>query len=259
MKKKIEREEIYVETQPKKAMTFFVIIDKLPNEVVHNLIFEIKKSANMFFVFSDNYKDTGLINKLKFSTLYQTNAWIYSAGCLPETLLRAFEYGLEIFKQTGYVVTSLSLLEKNSKDFNDGTVMVKLETLMAGGTSSPVLNIYTKSGSDFYSVYKKDVDPEEETKPQTTVEKVMNYLINGSSGKVEKSDIDMMYSTYTSDSSLVFLKSQNVKDIIKSEDELRKIGYFQSFVEKDHRPFLASLLKYLEIENIQGEIKDLKI
>lgn len=224
----MKKEEIYIINQPKHSLLSVVVVDcELPlNEKVHENINELRTISDVLFVFSDQHKN---INKKKFTSLYECCGYIESSGNIGRTVIKALVYGKEIFEHHfGYTLGNLSDLLK-------GGFTEKLQKVMMSPISQPVFKSKRLSSKEYYEIYG------EERKC---------FLCN-------KENIDNMFCSYTSDSMMIFMRAKTIDVLFDFMNSNKDV--IDSFKKTDPRFFIASLIKFLNIEQVDKNLEDLEI
>lgn len=250
------KDEVFVINQPSHALLSIIFLDsEFPlAEGVHNNIFKLCDISDVVFIFSDKYFSSKRVNKMKFSSIYKSCCWINSKDSLPATLLKFFEYDFEIFKNhVGYMIMNSSDLGKVDIDEK---LINNTNKFMREDINNPIFKIKTKTSEEMLDIYGLDEDCEDEDEVERSLfSKVLDKLTTLIKGnKVvkidEEEDISNMFSTYYSESEILFIKSSVVKSILdfSNSDENKRIRFIESFKYWDIRHFIASIVKYLKLE-----------
>jgi kynurenine formamidase len=72
-------------------------------------------------------------------------------------------------------------------------------------------------------------------------------------------NVDRMNSTHKSESKLILLKSGTIRNLLNSYESKEFKKYIDTFTEEDISYLIASYIKKLGIENINTDLRDLKI
>lgn len=230
----MKKNVIYVEKQPKHNTLSVIVID--PNtfpktEEEHNWLDLLAEKTDLVLVFTGTKK----INPLKFATLYRTCAWTIASENLGETLWTIFSYERYIFK------SHISLIIGKDNKISRGDIKKTLENidkLNASTTTMPVFKKRRLGNLECFCLYydsrswwKKLIKPEDD-------------------------DRTLMYATHHSEvedkSSMVYLKFPIIWKLLDSWDE----DYVQTFKTLDPGILLASMIDYLEIENLDKTVED---
>ena len=227
------KDEVYILHQPKHSIISLVLVNKKEfplTEQEHESLDKLLSFSDVFFIFPSYAKG---IKKEKFTSLYEGCGWIEESAGLPETYLHAILYSLEIFEcHVGFCISRIT-------DLKPELINPQLTiTVTASSINSPIFKIRKLTSPEFYDIYK-----------------------DTNSGIFKSSrDNSNMYSSYTSESPILYFKRSNLGDIINfwraGED---KIKYINSFTLADPRYFFASICKFLEVKTIDSEIYDLDV
>lgn len=159
--KKINKNEIYVISQPKHPLVSVIFVDtnEFPLlEETHLGLDKLRAISDLVFIFPEPlFSGQGNLDFDKFASLYQGCAYMVAADCnLGKTLFKTLKYIRHIFeKHVAYQVTFLS--SPVTKD-----LINNLEQLTRSSVNNPILKISRLSSSDFGDVYikpDKDFDP----------------------------------------------------------------------------------------------------
>ena len=122
----------------------------------------------------------------------------------------------------------------------------KLVSLSSSPLSKPILEIERLSSEEFYEIYHED----EYTNP------ILNYL------KPKKEALERAFCSYRVTSDLAIFREDTLNTIMKfydnPEDEFPK-QYVRTFTEDDVMYMLGSLIKYLGIDYLDRNYKDIKL
>lgn len=224
----MKKEEIYVINQPKHNLLSVVVVDcELPiTKEVHKNINELRTISDVLFVFLEQHRN---INKKKFTSLYECCGYIESTENIGRTIMKALIYGKEIFEHRfGYTIGNLSDLKRPG--FTD-----KLQKLIMSPISQPVFKLRRLSSEEYYEIYN---------------EKRRCFLCN-------KENIDNMFCSYTSDSMMMFMRTRTIDVLFDFMNSNKDV--VDSFKKTDPRFFYASLIKFLNIEQVDENLEDLEI
>ena len=229
MKKEIN--EVYIVNQPKKSILSIVFIGKneypLPKDI-HDRLYDLSGVSDLFFIFH-NGGNRG-INEDKFCNLYSGCGWIIAGDVLPQTFLKVGEYSSNIFKcHTGFLVISSIYDIPGIKEIEERIVSIN-----SGGLVEPIFKERRLGSDEMYKIYNSPTD--------------IGSFLNKTPGN------DKKYSSWTSESSIIFLRP----DIL---EKLKTLGedYNKTFTWTDIRYFIASGVKRLMIGNTSCDIGDLEI
>lgn len=255
-----KKEVVYVINQPNHSLLSIVVVDDKTDfplsENIHNNIEKLREISDIIFLFSNNSKN---INRKKFTSLYRACGYIESDRNINETLLKLLYYSLEIFgsKIVGNIIVNISDLEEFSDKLRDNIIKINMSPVM-----KPIFKIRRLSSKEYYDIYKIKTDNISNGMTLTS------YFLEYTTGiniinqfKSNKIDNIGMYSSFTSDSKILYFKTPVIKLIIsfwKGEENSRE-NYTKSFKNNDVRYFLSSVVKYLGIEVMDLEIENLNI
>lgn len=249
----MNKDAVYVRQQPVRSMVSIIIVNSniLPISVLaHNNIDKLREISDLFFVFSDKFDNTHIdINK--FTNLYNSCAFIHGSGNnIGKTLFDAICYCSEVFqKHVSYIVTDtdrLGKLDENIKDDLDKILKITISDIV-----KPILNIRRLSTGELGEIY---ILPE-----KTEVEKNTSWLIWKKNKELTNTNVDRMNSTHKSESNLILFKSSTIKNLLNSYETEEFKAYINTFTEEDVSYLIASYIRKLGIENINTDLRDLKI
>ena len=247
------KNEVYVANQPQHAVISLIIVgDTWPlSENLHDNIFRLEEISDVVFVFSDKYfPGHKNIDKNKFANLYRACAWIESDESLSETIFKILKYSEAIFqKHVGYCfMNSWDIEQKLTQDTLDNIVKATSSDLY-----KPIFKLYRLSNEELWNIYK--IEPHESIEYNKT--SILRKFL-----KLDKynkpTDNSNMFSTYSSKSDILLLKKQVINTLINF-DNTDELGISKTFITNDIRFLLASLVKYLGIDNINCSIENLKL
>lgn len=239
----MKKNEIYVLKQPTRVTTSLIIVDEtFPlNPKIHENMDLLSSKTNVILIFSDEFfPESKKIDKNKFASLYGACAWIETENSLPNTFFKVLLYCREVFTGIiGYNISNLSSLAVDNYPINRILKIVLSKTKI----ESPVLEINRLSGEDMYEFYKL---PENEEKNKSFFKKLF-----GKKDNVNRK-LSGMFCSYHSPSDFIILTDYIVDLFLTFQKEDNTKNFIESFKEKsDIRFLIASLIKYLGIENIK--------
>ena len=242
MKRQTNKEQVYVINQPRHITSSIIVLgDVFPlHQEAHNDIEKLCEISDVLFIYAPkHFTRQKEINFNKFSSLYKSCAWIESGACLGSTLLHMIEYDQEIFG-----CHRNTIILNSDKLGNIDTE--KLVSLSSSSLSKPILEIERLSSEEFYEIYHED----EYTNP------ILNYL------KPKKEALERAFCSYRVTSDLAIFREDTLNTIMKfydnPEDEFPK-QYVRTFTEDDVMYMLGSLIKYLGIDYLDRNYKDIKL
>lgn len=242
MKRQTNKEQVYVINQPKHiTSTIIVLGDIFPlPEDAHNDIEKLCDISDVLFIYAPtHFTHQEEINFNRFSSLYKSCAWIESGSCLGSTLLHMIEYDQEIFGcHRNTIIMNSSKLGNIDID--------KLISISSSPLNRPILEIERLSSEEFYEIYSE----EEYTNP------ILNYL------KPKREALERAFCSYKVTSDLAMFREDTLNTILKfydnPEDEFPK-QYVRTFTEDNIMYMLGSLIKYIGIDYLDRNYKDIKL
>lgn len=239
MKRNLKFDSFFILNQPKHITLSIVVITDVPLlEKEHNNLDKLSETSDIMFIFSKNLLN---INKRKFTSLYNGCGYVTEGDSMTTTLLNTFEYSKEIFKK--HIGT---LIINNASNLGDENINKLLKNIMEVNNSSiikPILNIKRLNSGEVFNIYK--------IKNKNIFKKLIN----------KQEDFLGMHSLYTSESKFIYFKNKTIDIILKliQEDYFIDIKYVESFKNYDVRYFLSSVIKKLNIDNLNQDIEELEI
>lgn len=251
-KKKIMiKDEIFVVNQPKHTSLSVIVFDTgktefpLPTKIHENL-YTLSEQTDLFFIFKG---DLSGINLDKFSSLYEATGWILSGKSVSTSLFKVFEYSKEIFESyVSYTVWnsfSLADIKGNMKDLTGKIIKATMSDL-----KWPIFKYTRLTPKELFDIYKNEELENEEG--------VKNFLLSwynkfwqDINKERRHGDQGNRYTTYKSESALMFFKTQTVNRLISDIWENNK-EWVETFIWDDPRYLLTCSCKKLGI-NIQNE------
>lgn len=259
----MNKNEIYVLNQPKKLINALVVVTgNFPlDEKIHEGLFKLKEVADITFIFNSfHFKEIWNIDKRKFSNLYGATSFIISEYNLGESIFKVLDYSTNIFqKHTGFIITDTNT-EITDEDCK------KLLEVTGSSIAKPILKIRKLNSEEFFNIYKKEDITDEivKSKSNSFILKIINLIFNNFNiSKINEEDLVNDYDSYcthTSESSIVYLRSNTVNLLLfeyRSENIKNIVNSF--LLKSDFRYMLSSLIKYLEINNLDIDFKNLEI
>lgn len=247
----MNKDAVYVRQQPVHSVVSIIVVNSniLPISVLaHDNIDKLREISDLFFVFSDKF-DNSRLDINKFTNLYDSCAFIHgSSNNIGKTLFDAICYCSEVFrKHTSYIITDTEKLGKISGNIKDD--LDKILKITISDIVKPILNIRRLSTEELGEIYILPEKPE--------VKKSIPWFIKRKNK--ESVNIDRMNSTHKSESKLILFKSGTIKNLLNSYGSEEFRTYVNTFTEEDISYLLASYIKKLGIENINTDLRDLKI
>lgn len=248
------KDEIFVINQPKKSIISIVIVNDLSfplTNTLHDNIFELEELSDVLFIFPDSTKN---INIEKFANLYRSIGWIESGGNLSKTIMKTLDYCINIFENQ-YVGFNIV----NTKDIKDEKLTNRLKDninkVNLSSVKMPIFSISRLGPSELYDIYKDD-----NMTSLIPIQTKVNWKFWEKSEEdktLEKKDSVNMFSTYKSESKVLYFKVNTIKTLVEFYKIDGNTAKFESFVWDDCRYMFASMIKYFGIDNHNCNIDDL--
>ena len=243
---------MYVLDQPKHAIASIIFVRTdfiIPVlELVHKNLDNLGLISDLIFIFSDKYEKLKenkqkKVNPRKFSNLYRACSFFCgSKSVVPEPLLEVLLYCQEVFNHhAAYIITDtlkLGDIELTEKALSNIQVVAMSEI------KRPVIEIDRLSADELGEIYYM--------RNQTNWIKLFRESRRGCG--------DREFTTHSSDSPLVFLKSYAAEQILREYKENKEDflnNYLLSFSEADFLYFLASYIMRLELGMIPNTVTNL--
>lgn len=263
----MKKGEIYVLHQPTKPLLTTVLVSKSDiengfpmDEVTQNRLDELAKISDIVFMFpSENNK----VNPLKFTSLYSGSAYVeYENNRASYYFIKVCNYFHELYDDNhncfgafNYVkFSNFSLPSPNSESLVTEDTVAKIYNCRLSDLSTPVLKITRLNSNDLYAIYSKPV----KNKAVSFIDKVKSLLnIN----KEKSENIEEMYSTHETDSSMIYIPFDTIKIILEfynsEESDFKSI--VDSFTYNDCDRFIPSVIKYLNIKYLDHDINTIQL
>lgn len=259
---KVNKDKVYIFNQPKHIFISLVIVkNNIPlTTEIHNAIEKIREISDVIFIFSDfHFPKTKNINKIKFSNLYRGIGFIdLSDDNIGNGIFKILEYSDQIFnKHLGSII-----FDTDSNINSENIENIKEKILQIGSSSiiKPILKIERLSTENFYELYKEDEKEKEEKINKQKFFRFPMFINKCKNSDTVFENLKGAYCSYTTDSDIIFLKSSLTSILLSKyqSDEIKNI--INSFSYNDNfRYMIASLLKILDIDNVDCNILDLDI
>ena len=258
MKENLNQEAVYVLNQPKHIILSVVIVDcSIPLiDRIHKDLDKLVKFSDVIFIFcEDKFINNKKINKRKFTSLYQACGFIESSGNLARTLFTVLEYSKEIFKK------HIGITISNLDDINLTDTQIKnLIEINGSAVMKPVFKIRRLNSDELYESYSnKEFEEYDDIELENF--KLASFILKLFNKKREENnDTIGMYKCYTSDSRLLYFKNGTINILLNFVNDERMKNYIDSFIDDlDIRGILSSIIKKLNIDNLNQNIEDLEI
>lgn len=260
-----KKNEIYVISQPKKLILSILVVD-LPlteplSDKIHNNLGWLVNYSDIFFVFSEPHlKDQKMVDKIKFTSLYQGCGFIDSkTKSLGSEIIKILQYDKEIFEETknhlGLTIGKLSDLESYKEpDF------LHIRDVVLPNITRPIYTERRLTSKELFNIY--------ELKNNTTEVfydrdkgKIFSTILNALKKRSQETDKIGMYCTWHSDSPFIYIPKISLNTILqyKKSDELGFKDWIDTFITLDPRYLFASLINYVGLEKLNMEIGQVKL
>ena len=239
--RKTNKDQVYVINQPKHILSSIIVVgDEFPlTTEIHDDIEKLCEISDVLFIYAPkHFTHQEEINFDKFASLYRSCAWIESRASLGSTLIRLFEYDKEVFQ------CHRSTIIMNSWNLGDIDTD-KIMSILSSTLSKPILKIERLGSEEFYDIYKWD-----RSHP------ILRYITP------LKDRLERAFCSYRSTSDLVFLREHTIGTLCKfynTEDDRFPHDYINSFTEDDIRYLLGSIIRYLDIDDLNMNYKTLRL
>lgn len=259
MKEKLNQEAVYVLNQPKHIILSVVVVNcSIPLiDRIHKDLDKLVKFSDVIFIFCENkFINNKKINKRKFTSLYQACGFIHSSGNLARTLFTVLEYSKEIFKK------HIGITISNLDDINFTDTQIKnLIEINGSAVMKPVFKIRRLNSDELFESYGKEFEEYDDVELENfKIASFILKLFNKKKEKEDESDTIGMYKCYTSDSRLLYFKNGTINILLNFANDERMKNYIDSFIDDlDLRGILSSIIKKLNIDNLNQNIEDLEI
>lgn len=254
----MKKDEIYVLEQPKHLIQSIIVVDldEFPvSEKIHDSLGKLSEVSDIIFVFSEfHFSGQKTIVKRKFSSLYQASAYIdSSSNILGNSIFKALLYSREIFdNHLSYTISKLSDLENVEDTEFDGLLKITGSSIL-----KPIYKERKLSNSELYQNYK--LIERNVQKNIGYIDFIRWYLLGEDSTETVISD-NRMYSNWYTDSSFMYYRTGTIKLFCEKylsdpEFKLR----LETFDEDDPKYLFSSITRFMGIEVLSLNIKDVKI
>lgn len=258
MKKRKDNEVIVIH-QPRHSICSIVLMDSsypLEKEV-HEGIFKLGEVSDIIFIFSSTYfpKNTSMIDKDKFCTIYGGTAWIEQglSVSVGETLLKVIKYCKHIFNShteyTFLMCSGFSIAEK---------IIPNLMKVALSGIIKPIYSCERLGAERMYDIYKKRGSKEENKGGGDVIKGIIKKITS----RITETGYDCRYCTWSCNSEIMFVKIgilNRVLDIIDGDSGDRFLEIIRSFTTPNIKDILCNLFKLSGIVNINYNLEDLEV
>lgn len=240
----MNKNSVYVLRQPEHSLVTIIVIDTrdLPlTKRVHENIDALGKVSDLFFVFSDHFKETNKgVDIPKFSNLYNACAYLYGEGkIIGEPLFLALAYCKDVFqKHPTYLITDT----KKLGNFDDTKRISRFPEIALMGIQKPIMRICRLEEEELGSIYMM---PD-------------NITLNWWERKAKETK-DRYWSTHSSPTNILFFKSPTIGLLIKDRDKEDFRDYIKTFIEDDFSYLMSSLIVREGIETTQTDIQNIEL
>ena len=271
----MKKGEIYILNQPKKAI--INVIDYRPekgffrsDEFVKRLD-SFTKISDVVFLIPENNK---IIDPVKLLAMFNCCAFVeYKPGELIEKFIKVCKYFTTIYNHSIFCYTdSKTIFEYNGDDefkisqdsLND--IMQKEELCALRGVSSPIYKEFRTSYDKIEEICSYD------SRNDNTTTKVANFFIdkinkissslhiNRNIDTIRKSNTDNMYSTYYTNSGVVYVPLNCIKLILDfAEKDSSTDEYIKSFRSDTCFDFIPSIVNYLNLKHIDSHLSSIAL
>lgn len=218
--KLIDKDGVFLISQPKhKTSSIVVVGNEFPLSLdKHENIDRLSEVSDIIFVFSSNSFNNHLsIDKDKFTSLYNGCGWVDYNEFISESVMKVLYYDREIFNDhLGFIITStwnLSNYVFNPKEYL---------RILGSSLQLPILSIKRRDNIELFETYSK--------------------LSIFSRNEYDK------FFKYKSQSNILFFRKPIVDLFLNHWTENE--DYFKTFTDIDCNNMFASLIKYLNLSNI---------
>ena len=231
--KKINKDEVYVVNQPKHITAHIIVMgDNFPLcEKVHKKLGELSRAYDLLLIFSpDYYIAQKEIDFDRFSSLYESCAWISSGGNIGATLFKLLEYSREIMHHQNYLISDIESFEEESNKI----AYDKLEKIIMSPIKNPILKINRLSTDDMYDIYTKSYD---------TI-----FHKRGSENK---------YCSYESRSDIMIFRDHTINVMLEFAKDCPQ--YMSTFETPDIHVILGSVIKRIGLDYLDLNYDEVKV
>lgn len=257
-----KKSEIYVVSQPKKLMLSILVVDfplteQLP-ESIHDKLGWLVDYSDVFFVFSEpHFKEQKMVDKIKFTSLYQGCGFIDTkTTSIGNELIKILQYDKAIFEEIknhlGVTIGKLSDVDKY-----ESYIFTHLRDIVLPNITRPIFKNRRLTSYEFFNIY--------ELKDTSTLKsgfgKIFSTIVNALKRRNQDTDKIGMFCTWHSKSPFIYLPKIAINSILQYK-ELDKDGFktwVDTFISVDPRYMFASLINYIGIEILNLEIEHVKV
>ena len=257
-----KKNEIYVVSQPKKLILSILVVDfplteQLP-ESIHDKLGWLVNFSDVFFVFSEpHFKEHKMVDKIKFTSLYQGCGFIDTkTTSIGDDLIKILQYDKEIFEETknhlGVTIGKLS--DVKSYELHEFS---HIRDSILSNITRPIFKIRRLTSSEFFNIYELKNIPV----LKSGFGKIFSTITNALIRRNQETDKIGMYCTWHSESPFIYLPKITVNSILQNR-ELDIDGFkawINTFITIDPRYMFASLINYIDIEILNLEIGQVKL
>ena len=231
--KKINRDEVYVVNQPKHITSHVIVMgDDFPlYEDVHEKLGELGKAYDLLLIFSpDYYIAQKEIDFDRFSSLYESCAWIVSGGNMGATLFKLLEYSREIMHHRNILISDIDSFtgQANTVAYD------RLERVIMSPIQNPILKIDRLDSNEMFYIYTCKGD---------TI--------------FRKRDSENKYCSYRSKSDIMVFRDRTIDVILEFAKDNPE--YMSTFVTQDIQLLLGSIIKRIGLDYLDMNYSDVQV
>lgn len=258
-----KKNEIYIVSQPKRLILSILVVDMpltepLPDSI-HYKLGRLVDFSDVFFIFSEpHFKEQRMVDKIKFTSLYQGCGFIDTkTTSIGNELIKVLQYEKEIFEETknhlGITIGKLSDVDKYEM-----TNFTTLRDSIIPNIGRPIFTLRRLTSSEFFKIYElKDLSI-----LNTGFGKIFSTIVNALlTRRGLYTDKVGMYCTWHSESPFIYMPKTALNSILqyKKLDETGFNSWVNTFVTIDPRFMMASLFNYIGIDILNLEIEQVKV
>lgn len=248
----MNKNAVYVVKQPKHPIVTVILVnsDDLPlSHQAHQNIDALSTISDIVFVFSEHFK-TSDVDIRKFASLYGATAYMLESGPrIGPGIFRALAYCQGVFQTfAGYILTDTIRLREVG--LLGQSKLEKIQEVTMSPISKPIMNITRLSAEELGNIYLK---PYGDTRPDPTPS-WMFWKSHDNEYDIE----DRINSTHKSASKFLYFKVPVIKALLTRYEDKEFQSYLRSFSEDDFTFLIASLIKKLDLDNLDADIINLE-